>query len=395
MKNILAVVLLVLLASSAFVAGYFTNDFVELQTGGTLVRESQDFDIFWEAWSRIEGNFLGELPTSQEMTYGAIRGALTLLNDPYTVLVEPIAREQERQSLQGTFGGIGAFLTRPEGQDHVVLEPIPDNPAEMAGITSGDILLAVDGVEITADMTVQEVAELIKGEKGTTVRLTVLHPGANEPVDVDVQRDDILIPSVAHRLLAEDETIGYIQLTRFSQLSGTEVEEAILSLREQGAEKLILDLRQNGGGLLDASIKVADHFLDEGPILYQVSKKEGEREFTATDETLAPEIPLVVLVDSTTASAAEIVAGALRDRERATLIGSSKTFGKGSVQLVYDLSDGSSVHVTSARWFTPDRHQIDQQGLEPNITVEVTQEAIENGRDVVLNRAIEFFQNGS
>jgi carboxyl-terminal processing protease len=264
----------------------------------------------------------------------------------------------------------------------------------MAGILTGDILLAVDGRQITADMTIEEVANLIRGEKGTTVTLTILHVGASQPLDIDVIRADILIPSVTFRLLAEDETIGYIQLTRFSGESSNEVRQAIMSLREQGAQALILDLRGNGGGLLDAAVAVADHFLSQGPILYQQSRDEGERVYTASDETLVPDIPLVVLVDSGTASASEIVAGALQDQSRATLIGSSKTFGKGSVQLVYDLSDGSSVHVTSARWFTPDRHQIDQLGLQPDILVEVTQEAIDNGRDEVLNRAVEMLQSG-
>jgi carboxyl-terminal processing protease len=152
-------------------------------------------------------------------------------------------------------------------------------------------------------------------------------------------------------------------------------------------------LRNNGGGLLDAAIDVADHFVTDGPLLYQRSKDEGEREYEANAETIAPDMPLVVLVNGGSASASEILAGALQDRGRAVLIG-QQTFGKGSVQLVYDLSDGSSVHVTSARWFTPDRHQIDQQGLTPDFVVEITQEAIDNGRDEILNRAITYLQNG-
>jgi carboxyl-terminal processing protease len=160
-------------------------------------------------------------------------------------------------------------------------------------------------------------------------------------------------------------------------------------LLAQGVQQVILDLRQNGGGLLDAAVDVSDLFLDEGTILYQISRNEDEKEFRATDDTLAPSQPLIVLVDGGTASAAEIVAGALSDRGRATLIGST-TYGKGSVQLVYDLSDGSSVHVTSARWYTPNRRELDQHGIEPDIAVELTQEAIDAGRDETLQRAIEF-----
>lgn len=394
LRNLLAILLLITLAVSAFVAGYFMNDFVELRMGGTLVRDQNDFDLFWEAWGRIESTFIGEIPAPKEMTYGAIRGAVALLNDPYTVFVEPVARQQEIQSLQGTFGGIGAFLSRPEEGGDILLEPMPGNPAEAAGVRSQDVLLAVDGTPITPELTVSDVAELIKGEIGTDVVLTVRHADETEPIDISITRDRILDPSVSSRILAEDQTIGYIRLTRFSGESSQEVEAAIVDLLDQGAQRLILDMRHNGGGLLDAAVDVADHFLDDGPILYQQSQGEGERVYSATNETVAPDIPVIVLVDGGTASAAEIVAGALQDRGRAIMIGSSATFGKGSVQLVFDLSDGSSVHVTSARWYTPDRHQIDQQGLAPEIVVEITQEAIDNGIDQVLLRAVEELQNG-
>lgn len=391
-RNLLAIVMLVVLAFSAFIAGYFTNDFVDLQTGGALIRQHDDFDIFWEAWNRIEDSFIGDMPGNREMAYSAIRGALAGLNDPYTIFIEPVVREEERQSLQGHFGGIGATLSRPEEGGPIVLDPIPGNPAEKAGMRAGDVLLAVDGVEITPDITVVAVRDMIRGEKGTVVVLTVLHEGEESPVDLEIVRDDILDPSVSYRIVSDDGKVGYIRLARFSGESSAEVKDAINNLVTNGAEMLILDLRNNGGGLLTAAVNVSDHFLDEGVVLYQVTRDEGEKEYLSTAETLAPDIPLVVLINGGTASASEIVAGALQDRERATLIGDHQSFGKGSVQLVYDLSDGSSVHVTSARWFTPNRNQIDQQGLQPDILVEVTQEAIDNGRDEVLERAIQFLQ---
>ncbi len=387
--------MLVVMASSAFIAGYFTNDFVELQTGGTLVREREEFDVFWEAWDRIEESFIGDIPAARDRTYGAIRGSMTNLNDPYTVFIEPVARAEERQSLQGTFGGIGALLSRPEEGGPIFLEPIPGNPAEKAGMLFGDQLVAVDGVEITAEMAVTAVRDMLRGEKGTLVIVTVLHEGETEPVDLEIIRDDILDPSVSYRLVDDGSDIGYIRLVRFSGESSKEIANAITELQNQGATKLILDLRNNGGGLLNAAVEVSDHFLREGVILYQVSRDEGEREYRATPDALAGDMPLVVLINGGTASASEIVAGALRDQERAILIGDHQSYGKGSVQLVYDLSDGSSVHVTSARWFTPDRHQIDQQGLQPDMLVEVTQAALENGIDEVLNRAIEYLESES
>lgn len=391
MRNGLTVFMLVLLAVSAFVAGYLTRELTGVRSQAYA---QQEMPLFWEAWSHIQDTFIGELPSDSAMTYGAIRGSLGTLNDPYTVFIEPAVREVERENLQGRFGGIGAYIRLDEATGVVTLEPIPGNPAEAAGIWAGDVLLAVDGQPLAPGLTVPQIAELVKGETGTVVRLTLQRPGQAEPFDVEVVRGDILLPSVAYRLIEQDPTIGYINLTRFSGESGQEVAAALTDLLAQGAERFILDLRQNGGGLRDAAVAVADHFLEGGPVLYLESREGADRMYEATSETLVPDAPLVVLVDGGTASASEIVAGALHDRQRATLIG-SKTFGKGSVQLVYDLSDGSSVHVTSARWLTPNRQQIDQLGLEPDIAVDVAQEAIDSGRDPALERAIEFLQTGS
>lgn len=386
-RNFITLLLLIFLIGSAFTAGYFVSEL--RSTPDIQVHAEEEFDIFWEAWNRVEGNFIGDLPIEQQRAYGAIRGSLDTLDDPYTVFIEPVVRDREREQLQGSFGGIGAYVSRPEDEGAVLLEPIPGNPAEKAGILSGDTLTAVDGTAITADLTVAQIADLVKGEKGSTVVLTVIHAGETVEVDISVVRDDILIPSVAYRLLPQNENIGYVRLSRFSAESSQEVTDALLDLSAQGATSYILDLRHNRGGLRDAAVEVADQFLDEGAILLQQSRDEGEQVFEATNDTLIPDAALIVLIDKGTASAAEIVAGALRDRQRAQLVGNEPTFGKGSVQSVFDLSDGSSVHVTSARWLTPNGTQLDGQGLEPDITVEVTQEAIDNGRDEVLDRAIE------
>jgi carboxyl-terminal processing protease len=391
-RDILTVFLVLLLVLASFAAGFFVNDFLAIQTGQNIAGSREEtFAVFWEAWGKIEQSYIGDLPGSTEMTYAAIRGAVGILGDPYTVFIEPVAREQERESLRGNFGGIGATLVRNEAGE-VILSPIPGNPAQEAGILEGDILLAVDGLEIREEMTVEEIAQIIRGEEGTAVTLTVVHPDETEPADITIIRAVILLPSVSYQILPQEPTIGYIVLSRFSGESSGEVEAAIFSLQEQGAEKLILDLRRNGGGLLDAAVDIGDHFLDEGVVLYQVSRTEEEKVFMSTDTTAANDMPLVILIDGSTASASEIVAGALRDRDRAILIGTT-TFGKGSVQLVYDLSDGSSIHVTSARWYTPDRHLIDHQGLEPDIVVVPTEEAIANGRDEVLERAVEYLQS--
>lgn len=391
-RNLIAAAITVLLAASSFAAGYLANDLIDLHAGTARgAGDEEEFALLWEAWSWVESSYIGEIPPMEQVTYGAIRGALNELGDPYTVFVEPPEREQERETLRGSFGGIGAHISRNENGD-VILEPIPDNPAAEAGLQSGDILVAVDGQSIGDELTVEEIADLIRGEKGTTVILTVRKGESQRTVDIEVVRGDILIPSVSYRLLAEAPTVGYIQLSRFSGESSNEIERALVELQRQGARQLILDLRGNGGGLLDAAIAVADHFLVDGPILFQQSRGQPEQVFEADGEATAGELPLLVLIDGGTASSSEILAGALQDRDRALLVG-GRTFGKGSVQLVYDLSDGSSIHVTASRWLTPDKHQIDQQGLNPDIPVEPSQDAIENGQDVVLHRAVDYFQD--
>jgi carboxyl-terminal processing protease len=382
-------VLVLLMAVAAFAAGFVARDFF---SDREVAGAGGDFALLDEAWSYVEASYFGDQPPPQQVTYGAIRGALGALGDPYTMFVEPVAREEERNSLRGNYGGIGANLTRNDAGE-VTLDPIPGNPAEAAGILRGDVLLAVDGQEIVEAMTVAEIAQLVRGEKGTTVVLTVRHPGSSQPEEIPVVRGDILIPSVTYRLLDEDPAIGYIQLSRFSGESSNEVSTAIAALQAAGAAALILDLRHNGGGLLDAAIEVASHFLDGGPVMFQQSRNEQERAYEAREGEIAAAMPLVVLVDGETASSSEILAGALQDRGRALLVG-SRTFGKGSVQLVYDLSDGSSVHVTASRWYTPNRHEIDEHGLAPDIPVEVTQEAIDRGQDLVLEAAIDYL-NGS
>ncbi len=391
-RDIVTVVMIILMGLIAFSAGFITNELIDGRFNlGASPKISEEFGIFWEAWEKVENNYIGTIPSSDQRTYGAVRGSFDLLGDPYTIFVEPVARDQERESLRGNFGGIGALLEKDENDD-IVLTPIDNNPAAEAGIIKGDILLAVDDHEILREMTIEEVADLIRGEDGSKVVLTVLHPGSTDPVEVPIVRAIILLPSVNYEVLEQDPSVGYIRLNRFSGESSGEIEEAVTSLLDQGVQFLILDVRQNGGGLLDAAIDVSDHFLDKGPVVYQIGKDQEERVFESSDNRIARELPMVVLVDGGTASAAEIVAGALQDRDRAKLIGTT-TFGKGSVQVVYDLSDGSSVHVTSARWLTPNRNQIDQQGLTPDIIVDVTEESISNGQDLALEEAIAYLTN--
>lgn len=340
----------------------------------------------------MKDKFYGELPQDQEATYGAIRGSLATLEDPYTIFVEPQPRALEKADLEGQFGGIGAFVFRDDA-GRVLLDPMIDSPAERAGLQRGDALIKIDDTPIRPEMSTDEIVLLIRGDVGSTVTLTLERAGAAEPVVLTIERAIIESPSVEWRVLEEDPAIGYIKISRFSARTGRELRRALTDLTDQGATQLIVDLRSNGGGLLDAAIEVTSEFLREGVVLYEDRRDNSEQTYQVQGGGKALDQPLVVLVNAGTASASEIVAGALQDYQRATLIG-EHTFGKGSVQLVYDLSDSSSLHVTVAKWLTPNRRQIDGQGLFPDIEVLFSESDHANGLDPQLGRAISFLQNG-
>jgi len=353
--------------------------------------EAERFAVYWEAWHIIEDKFYGDVPEDPAPVYGAILGALGTLEDPYTIFVEPQPRALEKAELQGQFGGIGAFITRgPAGE--VILTPMVDSPAEQAGVQEGDVLIRVDDTSITHEMTTDAVVLLIRGEPGTQVTLALERTATTDPIVVNITRQVIETPSVDWRVLEQDSSVGYIRVRLFTERTGRELERAIQDLKEASVSHLILDLRDNGGGLLDAAVDVASQFLPEGVVLYEDRRDEGEKFYSVKKGGLALDLPLVVLVNGGTASASEIVAGALQDRERGPLIG-ERTFGKGSVQLVYDLSDESSLHVTVARWLTPNRHRIDGEGLVPDVEVVPSEADRTAGADPQLEQAISFLQS--
>ncbi|MFN2225117.1 MAG: S41 family peptidase [Anaerolineae bacterium] len=352
--------------------------------------EAADFGVFWEAWHLVEQAFYGDLPSMQQVAWGAIRGALDTLDDPHTTFLEPQPRQREREELSGRFGGIGAYVSQNEA-GQIVLDPMPDLPAARAGVQEGDAVLKVDDTEITAGMTADEVVNLIRGDIGSTVRLTLGREGQAEPLVVEIRREEIPNPSVEWRMLEEAPGIGYVRISIFSGRTVLELRDALEDLSGQGMTSLVLDLRSNGGGLFDAGIDVAGEFLSDGVIVYQVEKGNEETVFRASGRTSLPDAPMVILVNGGTASASEIVAGALQDHGRAALIG-EQTYGKGSVQSVYDLSDGSSVHITHAQWFTPNRRAITGEGLMPDVQVSISEQDRNAGRDTQLEQAIEYLK---
>jgi carboxyl-terminal processing protease len=331
----------------------------------------QRMEVFWESWGFLEQDFYGELPPARERTYGAIRESLALLGDPYTIFVEPQPRELERDQMRGAFGGVGVDIWYDAG-GRMALSPYPDSPAEKAGILKGDILLAVDGESITSETTIDDVHAQLHGEIGTPVTLTLSRPGEGSPTpppfDLTITREEIKVPSVTWRVLDQAPAVGYVYVQGFTDRTDDEVIAALQDLEREGTTSLVLDLRNNFGGLISPAADVASQFLSDGVVMYEQRRDAEERAFAVREGGIAADVPMVVLVNGNTASAAEIVAGALQDHDRAPLIG-ERTFGKGSVQLIYDLSDGSSLHVTSAIWLTPDHRRIEGQGLTPDILV--------------------------
>ena len=370
-------------------AGYLLRDYVIKDQPSDMA--SEDIGLYWEVWNRVEEQFYGGVPEGSNVTYGAIKGSLSVLDDPYTIFLEPEPAAQEKASLEGQFGGIGAFVRRDEA-GRVILEPMREQAAEQAGLQTDDVLIGIDDTEITPEMTTDEIVALIRGEVGTEVILTVEREGETEPVKLTVVRAIIQTPSVTWRILEEDPTIGYIQMTSFTERTSAELSQALDDLLEQDAKTFVFDLRRNGGGLLDTAIDVASEFLRDGVVLKEDRQNEGQRVYDVRGGGQLLDQPLVVLVDGGTASASEIVAGALQDYGRATLIG-EKTFGKGSVQLIYELSDRSRLHVTVAKWFTPNGNLIDGVGLKPDVEVLFSEEDHQTGRDPQLERAISFLQN--
>jgi carboxyl-terminal processing protease len=345
--------------------------------------EAAAFGVFWEAWNLVDDHFIGDSSDERARTYGAIRGSLTALHDPYTVFVEPQERDREKEQLRGSFGGIGAYVERTE-DGRVLLTPMANRPAARAGILEGDELIAVDGAPITPDVPFDDVLAMVRGEVGDVVRLTVRRAGAVEPITFNVERAEIVTPSVSWELLPDD--IGYVKLAIFGERTNAELEDALGELQDQGASRYILDLRDNGGGLLPVAIDVASQFLEDGVVMYERKSGGEEKPFPVQEGGVALDEPLVILVNGGTASASEIVAGAIQDYDRGTVVGAN-TFGKASVQLVFELSDGSSLHVTNARWLTPSRHEIEGAGLTPDILVEITDADRQANADPQLDQA--------
>lgn len=341
----------------AFAAGCFI--------GGETPPQS-DLDIIEQAWEIIIQDYVeNDQIDTEVLAQGAVRGMVEALGDPYTSYLDAEAYQLSLRGLEGSFEGIGAYVTIKDEQ-LMIIAPIADSPAARAGIRAGDVILEIDG-QSTTGMSLAEAVLLVQGPEGTTVALLVLHEGETEPELIEIVRAVIEVPSVEFEMREE---MAYIVITHFSERTAGELLPVMETIAQQGAEGIVLDLRSNPGGLLDTVVDVAGFFLEEG-VVVDVVDNQGEHEVSWVEVGgITTDLPMVVLVDSYSASGSELLAGALQDYERATIAGTT-TFGKGSVNILRQLGDGSGLYITNARWLTPNGRLIEGEGIYPDYELEL------------------------
>lgn len=352
---------------------------VSTNTQMELGQDQLDFMQFWEVWQSVKDRYIESDISDRDLFYGAIGGIVEGLDDPYSTYFTPEDASAFLQDLEGSFYGIGAELDERDG-GIVIVTPLKGTPAEEAGVRAGDFILEVDG-NSTEGWSVYEAVDNIRGEEGTKVTLSLLTPGEGIK-DVEITRGKITIDSVTWE---QEDGIGIIQMTQFNQESLRLFNQAIEELNPESLDGLILDLRGNPGGLLDKAIAIADFWIDDRIVLVEKTR-DTEINIRAGKGAILENIPTVVLVNGGSASASEIIAGALQDYELAHVIG-TQTFGKGSVQDYEELKDGSALKITVARWFTPKGRSIDEVGIEPDEVITLTQEDFDAEKDTQLEAA--------
>lgn len=401
-QSLLLGVIAVLIAGLLFASGFLVRLVTEPANNtpaaaSSAAREDLDYELLDEIVDILEREFVEPERVDERLLYdGAIQGIFTSLGDPHSTYLDPETFAISRDDFSGAFSGIGASVAR-EGEYVIIVAPIPDTPADRAGIVAGDVILAVDG-EDARGWSVQQAVARIRGPIGTTVNLTLRRSDGTEET-FDLERDEIPQDSVTaapptgalqDASGAPVSDIGYVYIRSFTRRTPQELTDLLQPQLDAGVRALIIDVRTNPGGLLLETAQVADMFLNDGIILVQSNRDGSEQEFVASDGAIT-EIPIVVLQDEFSASGSEVLAAALQENDRATVIG-SKSFGKGTVNNVFPLDNGGAVYVSIARWLTPDRNQIEGAGITPDIEVRPTPDEIEAGDDVALYRAVELLR---
>jgi carboxyl-terminal processing protease len=369
-KIIIVLTLLFLTFTGGYIVGRFSNvGQVESVQASQLLQLPPEFDVFVQVWQITNQYFIDQdkLDPTQ-MTYGAISGLLRVLGDEgHTRFLPPQQAEQQKEVISGKFYGIGATVSIEEGYP-VIVAPIADSPAEKAGIHAGDLITNVDGEDMY-ERPLENAIDLIKGEEGTEVVLTVFRRKTQEELVIPIIRGEIKTPAANWTMLPGTD-IGLIHMNQFSANLEENLRQAIQELEQAGATRLIVDVRNNPGGLLEQAIIVTSHFLTDGNVLLEDDAQGNRKIYAVQPNGIAPNIPIIVLINQGSASASEIFAGALQDHKRAIVIG-EKTFGTGTVLQPFDLSDGSTLLLGISQWLTPEGRLIRKQGIEPDITVEL------------------------
>ncbi|HKK83237.1 MAG TPA: S41 family peptidase [Atribacterota bacterium] len=369
--------MMIILAGVFFIAPLYNNQ-AESQNDSIF----NDLEPFFEAISIIRSEYIEKNIDVKNLAQGAIRGMLLELEDPYSRYLDPISFQREQENLfMGHFDGLGITITIVDEQ-LTVISPIEDTPAYQAGVKTGDNIMEIDG-ETTKGMTLDEAVNILRGEKGTTVTLTIERENKEELLEIEIIRDTITIEAVKERII-EDDKIGYIRISTFNANTGSELKEALNDFEKKSLEGIIIDLRNNPGGLLESAIEVASQFIKDGKIVRINSRNNVLRDYNSYGNQY-PDWPLVLLVNIGSASASEIVAGAIQDMNRGTILGET-TFGKGLVQQVYSLSDDSAVIVSTSEYYTPNNRVINHVGIEPDIIIPIDKEAED---DIQLEAAVD------
>jgi len=410
LKTILTVLIAVLIAAASFTGGFFTGHLLpfsglpsqpveQQQVPVTVVpptpsadqltatpKEFQTlFKPFWEAWNIVHEQYVNQPVDNVALVQGAIRGMMDSLGDPHSSYMDPTTFQRANDELAGEYEGIGAYVDTTT-DFLTIISPIPGSPAEAAGLLAGDQVIGIDGVDMTG-IDAELVRLKVIGPAGSTVHLTIARKTEQKPLEFDITRDRIVITSVSGRML--EGRIAYVELTTFGDKTMPELKEVLTDIMAQNPRGLILDMRNNGGGYLNVAVEVTSQFLGEGTVLYEQYGDGSRQVYDVWPGGLATEVPMVVLINEGSASASEIVAGALQDAGRAQLVGVT-SYGKGSVQNWVPLSDDQgAVRVTIAEWLTPGERTITDVGLTPDVIVEITDEDRQAARDPQLDKAVE------
>jgi len=349
---------------------------------GFAIDKSVDFNLFWKVWEKIKQDYVKQPVDEVKMFYGAIDGMVASLGDPYSVFFEPKVAEEFQQELAGEFEGIGAEIG-VKNDVLTIVSPLADSPAEKAGIKAGDAVLYINGTD-TKGMAQDQAVQLIRGKKGTKVKLVINREGFEAPKEFEITRDKIVVKSVQWRMEGD---YAYIKVLQFGNDTAKDFDKVVGSVVMKNPKGIILDLRNNPGGYLDAAIKMAGEWIPNDIVVYEKYRDQNEG-FKANGKGRLKDFKTVVLINKGSASGSEIVAGALKDYNRAVLVG-EKSFGKGSVQDYKEYGDGSALKMTIALWLTPNGNSINGQGIEPNVKADVTEKDVEAGKDSQLEKAKE------